>query len=598
LLLHHVMHQENGFARGGSFLVGPMVADLFTYEDLSSDDHAIAEVAEDFVRREVLPKAEAIEAQAPGLMRALIEQAGTLGLLMFDIPECHGGLGVSKGASMLIGERAFKLASFSVAWGAHTGIGTLPLLFYGTAEQKAHYLPKLMNAEMIAAYALTEPASGSDALGAKARAIPTPGGDGYRLTGVKQFITNGGFADLFTVFAKVDGDKFTAFLVERTMPGVSVGPEEHKLGIKGSSTTQLILEDVFVPAANMLGELGKGHKIAFNILNIGRLKLGAGALGGARECLELAVRYARERTQFQTPIASFGAIQRKIAEMAVRIYVTSALGYRTAGLMDEQIAQIDAGAPDYDAQVVKVLEEYTIEQSIVKVFGTETLDFVVDEGLQMLGGYGFTADYPLERHYRDARITRIFEGTNEINRLLIPAVLMKRVMLQGLPLFAFIQEVEADLAAGLEAPETDEPLDRESAAVARAKKLVAYTTMLLMQREPAEIGRKQQHLERFADMIIDVFAMESAVARARKVQQARGVEAAAFDRDIVGVFVADAMERLGNNARVLFANDVVNGELGRHLAAIAHLTAYRPIGVLDARTRIAEKITDAGGMPA
>jgi alkylation response protein AidB-like acyl-CoA dehydrogenase len=598
LLLHHVMHQENGFARGGSFLIGPMVADLFTYEDLSSDDHAIAEVAEDFVRREVLPKAEAIEAQAPGLMRALIEQAGTLGLLMFDIPECHGGLGVSKGASMLIGERAFKLASFSVAWGAHTGIGTLPLLFYGTPEQKAHYLPKLMNAEMIAAYALTEPASGSDALGAKARAIPTPSGDGYRLTGVKQFITNGGFADLFTVFAKVDGDKFTAFLVERTMPGVSVGPEEHKLGIKGSSTTQLILDDVLVPAANMLGELGKGHKIAFNILNIGRLKLGAGALGGARECLELAVRYARERTQFQTPIATFGAIQRKIAEMAVRIYVTSALGYRTAGLMDEQIAHIDAAAPDYDTQVVKVLEEYTIEQSIVKVFGTETLDFVVDEALQMLGGYGFTADYPLERHYRDARITRIFEGTNEINRLLIPAVLMKRVMLQGLPLFGFIQEVEADLAAGLEVPEADEPLGRESAAVARAKKLVAYTTMLLMQREPAEIGRKQQHLERFADMIIDVYGMESAVARARKVQQARGVEAAAFDRDVVGVFVADAMERLGNNARVLFANDVVNGELGRHLAAIARLTAYSPIGVLDARTRIAEKITEAGGMPA
>ncbi len=598
MLLRHVMQQENGFVRGGSFLIGPMVADLFTYEDLSSDDHAIAEVAEGFVRREVLPKAEAIEAQAPGLMRALIEQAGTLGLLMFDIPECHGGLGVSKGASMLIGERAFKLASFSVAWGAHTGIGTLPLLFYGTPEQKAHYLPKLMSGELIAAYALTEPASGSDALGAKARAIPTPGGDGYRLTGVKQFITNGGFADLFTVFAKVDGDKFTAFLVERSMPGVSVGPEEHKLGIKGSSTTQLILDDVFVPAANLLGELGKGHKIAFNILNIGRFKLGAGALGGARECLELAVRYARERTQFQTPIASFGAIQRKIAEMAVRIYVTSALGYRTAGLMDERIAEIDAAAPDYDAQVVKVLEEYTIEQSIVKVFGTETLDFVVDEALQMLGGYGFTADYPLERHYRDARITRIFEGTNEINRLLIPAVLMKRVMLQGLPLFAFVQEVEADLAAGFEDAETDAPLARESAAVERAKKLVAYTTMLLLQREPAEIGRKQQHLERFADMIIDLFAMESAVARARKVQQARGIEAAAIDRDVVGIFVADAMERLGNNARVLFANDVTNGELGRHLATIARLVAYSPIGVLDARTRIAEKITEAGGMPA
>ena len=415
---------------------------------------------------------------------------------------------------------------------------------------------------------------------------------------MKQFITNGGFADLFTVFAKVDGDKFTTFLVERTMPGVSVGPEEHKLGIKGSSTTQLILDDVFVPASNMLGELGKGHKIAFNILNIGRFKLGAGALGGARESLELAVRYARERTQFQTPIASFGAIQRKIAEMAVRIYVTSALGYRTAGLMDDQITRIDAAAPDYDAQVVKVLEEYTIEQSIVKVFGTETLDFVVDEALQMLGGYGFTADYPLERHYRDSRICRIFEGTNEINRLLIPAVLMKRVILQGLPLFDFMKDVEADLAAGIEAAETGAPLEREIAVVERAKKLVAYTTMLLLQREPAEIGRKQQHLERFADMIIDLYAMESAVGRAWKVQQSRGAEASAFDRDVVGIFVADAMERLGNNARILFGNDAPKEDLERHLTTIGRLAAYSPIGVLDARTRIAVRVTDAGGMPS
>jgi alkylation response protein AidB-like acyl-CoA dehydrogenase len=453
-----------------------------------------------------------------------------------------------------------------------------------------------MSGEMIAAYALTEPASGSDALGAKARAVPTPAGDGYRLTGVKQFITNGGFADLFTVFAKVDGDKFTAFLVERGMPGVSVGPEEHKLGIKGSSTTQLILEDVFVPAGNLLGELGKGHKIAFNILNIGRFKLGAGALGGARECLELAVRYARERQQFQVPIASFGAIQRKIAEMAVRIYVASALGYRTAGLMDHLIARIDGGAPDYDSQVVKVLEEYTIEQSIVKVFGTETLDFVVDEALQMLGGYGFTADYPLERHYRDSRITRIFEGTNEINRLLIPAVLMKRVILQGLPLLDFIREVEADLAGGCEDAESVEPLGREIGAVNRAKRLVAYTTMLLLQREPTEMGRKQQHLERFADMIIDLYGMESAVARARKVLESRGVEASAFDRDVVGIFAADAMERLGTNARVLFGNDPANGDLGRHLAIIGRLASYTPIGVLDARTRVAENITAAGGM--
>jgi alkylation response protein AidB-like acyl-CoA dehydrogenase len=590
------MHLQNGCVSGGSFLIGAPVTELFTYEDLSSEEHAIAEVAEGFVRREVLPRAADIEAQAPGLMRSLLEQAGALGLLMYDVPECHGGLGVSKAASMLIGERAFKLASFSVAWGAHTGIGTFPLLFYGTAEQKMRYLPQLMSGELMAAYALTEPGSGSDALGAKARAVPTADGTGYRLTGVKQFITNGGFADLFTVFAKVDGEKFTAFLVERTAPGVSVGPEEHKLGIKGSSTTQIMLDDVFVPADAVLGEIGKGHKIAFNILNIGRFKLGAGALGGARECLEAAVQYARERKQFQTPIASFGAIQRKIAEMAVRIYVTSAVGYRTAGLLDAALAHVDSAAPDYDAQVVKVLEEYTIEQSIVKVFGTETLDFVVDEGLQVLGGYGFTTDYPLERHYRDARITRIFEGTNEINRLLIPAVLMKRVMLQGLPLFDFLSEVEAELVSGAAEAASDAPLAREIAAVARAKKLVAYTTMLLLQREPAEVGRKQQHLERFANMIIDVFAMESAVARAAKNQRARGLEAAAFDRDVVAVFVADAMERLGADARVLFGNDASNGDLERHFGVVARLTAHSPIGVLDARTRIAERITEMGGV--
>ena len=284
---------ENGTVSGGGFLIGKTVRDLFTYEDLSNDDRAIADVAESFVRRDVLPHIDAIEAQAPGLVRSLLQKAGELGLLMFDIPEKHGGLGVSKAASMLIGERAFKLASFSVAWGAHTGIGTLPLVFYGTAAQKARYLPSLATGERIAAYALTEPGSGSDALGAKTKAVPTADGRGYQLTGVKQFITNAGFADLFTVFAKVDGDKFTAFLVERDTPGVSVGAEEHKLGIKGSSTCQLILEDVFVPAENVLGEIGQGHKIAFNILNIGRLKLGAGALGAARECLEAAVNYAQ-----------------------------------------------------------------------------------------------------------------------------------------------------------------------------------------------------------------------------------------------------------------------------------------------------------------
>ncbi len=568
---------DNGDIRGGSFLVGRTVRDLFTYEDLTSDDRDIADVAETFVRRDVLPHTDAIEAQTPGLMRSLLEKAGALGLLGFDIPEKHGGLGISKAASMLLGERSFKLASFSVAWGAHTGIGTLPLLFYGTDEQKGRYLPHLMSGAMIAAYALTEPGSGSDALGAKTRAIPTPDGRSYRLTGVKQFITNGGFADLFTVFAKVDGDKLTAFLVERATPGVSVGAEEHKLGIKGSSTCQLILEDAVVPAENLLGAIGHGHKIAFNILNIGRLKLGAGALGSARECLEFAVKYASERRQFQTPLVEFGAIQRKIADMAARIFVANSLSYRTAGLIDDRIARLDPAAADYDAQVIKAIEEYTIEQSIVKVFGTETLDFVVDEALQMLGGYGFVADYPIERHYRDSRINRIFEGTNEINRLLIPATLMKRVMTQGLPMLEFMQQVEADLASGnghVASPEGS--LAREMDAVDHAKRLVAYTTRLLLQREPAEVGRKQQHLEMFADMIIDLYAMESAVARTFKLIRRRGDEKVKFERDLLTVFLADATDRLTANARRLFANDTDGADLERHLAERRAPLVVRP----------------------
>ncbi|MBI3768145.1 MAG: acyl-CoA dehydrogenase family protein [Deltaproteobacteria bacterium] len=588
---------ENGITAGGSFLVGKTVRDVFAYEDLSGEDCAIAEVAESFVRRDVLPQIDAIEAQTPGLMRSLLEKAGTLGLLMFDIPEQHGGLGVSKAVSTLIGERAFKLASFSIAWGAHTGIGTLPLLFYGTAEQKQRYLPRLMSGEMIAAYALTEPGSGSDALGAKTTATPTA--NGYRLTGVKQFITNGGFADLFTVFAKVDGEKFTAFLVERATPGVSLGPEEHKLGIKGSSTCALILEDVFVPAENLLGELGLGHKIAFNILNIGRLKLGAAALGAARECLEFAVRYASDRKQFQTPLVEFGAIQRKIADMAVRIFVADAISYRTAGLIDTRIARLDRDDPTYDAQVIKAIEEYTIEQSIVKVFGTEALDFVVDEALQMLGGYGYVADYPLERQYRDSRINRIFEGTNEINRLIIPATVMKRVMTQGLPMLAFMQQVEADLASGNGHHQpVDGPLAREIHAVDQAKRLVAYTTRLLLQREPAEIGRQQQHLETFADMIIDLYAMESAVARTAKLIRRRGEEKVKFERDLIAVFLADATERLCGRARRLFGNDTDGHDLARHLANVAQLTPFLPLRVLDARTRIAEHVVGACGVLA
>ena len=588
---------------GGSWLVAPLGSSpQFSGADFSEDDILYAKTAEDFVRDEVLTRLEEIESKKEGVMPALLKRAGELGLLMIDIPEAYGGLGLRKTTSMLVSERGALCASFSVSWGAHTGIGTLPIVYYGTEEQKQRYLPKLATGEWLAAYALTEPQAGSDALAARTRAVLDPDGRTYKLTGTKQFITNAAFADVFIVFAKVDGEKFTAFIVERATPGLSLGPEEHKLGIRGSSTRQVILEDAPVPVDRVLGEIGRGHKIAFNILNIGRFKLGAGAVGAAKDCLRIALGYARDRHQHGRAIASFGMIQRKLADMATRIYVADSMSYRTAGLMDDAAAAVDHDAADAAQHLVtEAVEEYTIEASILKVFGTETLDFVVDEALQMMGGYGFVADYPLERQYRDSRINRIFEGTNEINRLLIPATVMKRVMTHGLPMLDFMQEVDADLTSGNghAAPaDGSRPLAREIHAVDEAKRLVAYTTRLLLQREPAEIGRKQQHLEAFADMIIDLYAMESAVARTAKLIRRHGEEKVKLERDLIAVFLADATDRLCARARRLFGNDTDGRELERHLANVAKLTPFLPLRVLDARARIAEHVVGAGGVLA
>lgn len=580
---------------GASWLVDPVgTRPQFTGSDFTDDDRLYAKTAEDFVRSEVLPQIERIEAQEPGLMPALLKRAGELGLLMIDVPEEYGGLGLHKTTSMLVSESGALCASFSVSWGAHTGIGSLPTVYYGTDAQKRKYLPRLATGEWLAAYALTEPGSGSDALGAKTVAARQPDGS-FRLTGVKQFITNAGFADLFTVFAKVDGEKFTAFLVERTSPGLSTGAEEKKLGIKGSSTRQLILEDVHVAADAVLGQIGQGHKIAFNILNIGRFKLGAGAIGAAKECLRIALDYARDRKQFGQPIASFGMVQKKLADMATRIYVADSMSYRTAGLMDAAEAALERGAPDYVARLIREsIEEYTIEASALKVFGTESLDFVADEALQVLGGYGFTAEYPVERHYRDSRINRIFEGTNEINRLIIPATLLKRIGTGGLPYMDFLSKVDVEIAQGATwASASQGALEREYRATEVSKRVVAYITRVLVEKDLASLKDKQQHLEILSNMIIDVFAMDSAVNRTRLL---KGHGTDADDRlrlMMTNIFVASAAERVIDGARRLLVNEFEGDELRRHLK-LEDIIPRIPIRTVAVKTRVAEALAAQG----
>jgi alkylation response protein AidB-like acyl-CoA dehydrogenase len=580
---------------GAGWLMTPVgTVEQFTGADFGEDDLLYARTAEDFVRGEVLPQLEALEAKQEGLMPALLKRAGELGLLMVDIPERYGGLGLTKTTSMLVSERGALCASFSVSWGAHTGIGTLPLVYYGTEEQKQRYLPKLATGEWLAAYALTEPQAGSDALAAKTRAALEPDGKAYRLTGTKQFITNAGFADLFTVFAKIDGEKFTAFLVERTTPGVSLGPEEHKLGIRGSSTRQLILEDAAVPTDCVLGEIGRGHKIAFNILNIGRFKLGAGSIGAAKDCLAIALQYARERHQHGRAIASFGMIQRKLADMATRIYVADSMSYRTAGLMDQAAADVGHDGADAGRLVSEAVEEYTIECSILKVFGTETLDFVADEALQVLGGYGFTADYPVERHYRDSRINRIFEGTNEINRLIIPATLVKRIGRGKLPYLDFLQQVDHEIADRAAWPPTvPGPLSREVRAAEVAKRVIGYTARLLIERSLDSLKDKQQHLEILANMLIDAYAMDSVVGRTQRLLGHGPKEDDELRLAMTNVFVSSANERVIDGARRILVNEFEGEELRKHLALEA-IVPRMPIRTIAVKTRISEALVAQG----
>jgi alkylation response protein AidB-like acyl-CoA dehydrogenase len=561
-------------------------ASMLTPERLSDEHRLIAQTAREFAEKEVIPGIDRLETKDWAFARQLLLRCGELGLLGVDAPEEYGGVGLDKAAALVVSSHTAGSASFSAAFGATGNLAISPILYFGTAEQKTRYLPKLISGELVGAYALSESGSGSDALGASARAARLPDG-GFSLTGEKMWITNGGFADVFIVFAKVDGEQFTAFIVERGFAGVSTGHEEHKMGLHGSSTTPLLLQDAQVPAANLLGEIGKGHKVAFNVLNFGRYKLGAMCVGGCYGAIGESARYAATRRQFGKPISEFGAIKHKLAEMTVQNYAIESLTYRTAGLIDASIEQ--NGGP---GAVLAAMEEFAIEASIAKVAGSETLNFVFDENVQIHGGNGFVKDYPAERHYRDARVNRIFEGTNEINRLLITGMLIKRAVKGDLPLIPAARKLQDEILAGpggLE-PRGDGPLDEQKAAVQAFKKIALMSLGLAMQRYGEALTDEQEVLMAIADIVIAVACAESVLLRA---SSAAG-PLATLHLDAAAIFINDAAARVDASAKYLLAAMAEGDTLRTHLAALRRLLKVTPIDTVSRRRRIADETIRRG----
>jgi alkylation response protein AidB-like acyl-CoA dehydrogenase len=575
--------------RGGAWLLETSEPDdCFCREAFSDEHRLIRGTAEAFLRQEVLPALDALERKDWALARTLLRRCGDLGLLGTDAPEALGGVGLDKVSSMIVGEEMGGCASFATAYGAQSGLALVPLLYFGTDEQQQRYVPRLVSGELVGAYALSESGSGSDALGARARATRTADGD-YSLTGEKMWITNGGFADLFVVFAKVDGEAFTAFLVERDFPGVSTGNEEHKLGLHGSSTTPLILQEARVPAANVLGEIGRGHKVAFNVLNFGRLKLGAMCSGGARYVIAEAARYAAQRQQFGQPIARFGAIRWKLADMAVREFAVESMLFRAAGSIDAAIA--DDNSP---ARALAVLEEFAIEASILKVAGSETLDAVIDENVQIHGGNGFVRDYPAERHYRDSRVNRIFEGTNEINRLLIPGMLVRRALKGGLPLTEAAKRLQDELLQPVLEPATDDAFEAAGRTVAGIKQAALIVLGTALQRFGSALSDEQEILSLTADILIDAYAGESCLLRARRV--------AAGDPDSLHATVAlinvhDAAGRVETAARQALEAMADGDDLRVLLSALRRILKPPPLNPVAARRRVADAVLGRSGYP-
>ncbi|MFY9225608.1 MAG: acyl-CoA dehydrogenase family protein [Blastocatellia bacterium] len=580
--------------KGGSFLIEEKKpSEIFTPEDFSEEQRAIAKTTRDFIMGEVYPNRNEIENKNMDVLTSLLRKAGEIGLLSFDIPEKYEGLGLDKVCSMLVAENlAPGGGSFAVSHGGHTGIGTWPIIYFGTEAQKKHYLPKLATGELLAAYALTEPHSGSDALAAKTRAVLSEDGKYYTLNGTKMWITNAGFADVFVTFAKVDGEKFSGFIIEKSFPGVSTGGEEHKMGIKGSSTRTLELNDAKVPVENLLGEIGKGHLIAFNVLNMGRFKLGAGCVGGAKAALKDAIAYANERHQFNKPISSFGAIKQKLAEMAIQAYAVESAVYRTAGLIDQALEGVDA---DDNAGILKGIEEFAIECSAMKVYGTEMLDFVVDEMVQVYGGYGYSEEYPAAVAYRDSRINRIFEGTNEINRLLIPGMLLKKAMKGELPIMAAAKQLMDEL---LSFPSMDEDEDgvlaEEQKLVRNAKKVVLMVAGAAAQKYMQAISDQQELLMGVANIIMETYAMESALLRTLKYVAANSEEKADLRIEATRTFISDAMDRIEITARPLLAAVAEGDMLRTQVAALKRFTRHTAYNTIQSRQRIANAMIESG----
>jgi alkylation response protein AidB-like acyl-CoA dehydrogenase len=572
---------------GGAFLIRETLPDeVFVPEAFTAEQRMMADATDAFVRGEVLPRSEAIERLEPELTPRLMRQAGELGLLAPDVPAEYGGLGLDLATAALIAERMAPQASFAVAFGTHTGIGTLPIVFFGTQAQKARYLPRLASGELIAAYALSETDSGSDALAARTRAVLNPAGTHYVLNGTKMWISNAAFAGLFVLFAKVDGQQFTAFLVERETPGLTTGREEHKIGIKGSSTRRVILEDAAVPVENVLGEVGKGHLVAFNSLNYGRFKLAAATLGGSKASLGAAARYAKERRQFGTPIAQFGLIRQKLGEMATRLYACESAVYRTAGLIDARRAT--------GADHLAAVEEYAVECSLLKVSCSEMLDYVVDEALQIHGGYGYTEEFSVARAYRDARINRIFEGTNEINRLFVPDMLMRRARRGRLPLIEEIGKLQRELSSL--PPPADAPLGllaAETRAVAEGKKLALLIAGAAVQRFGEDLAHQQEVLAIVSDMVLDLYLAESALLRCRRLPEpAEDWRAAATT-----LFVNDMVGRLEAGTRTVAAALAVGDELRSQLAALRRFTRWTPVDTISLRRQVADAVLARDGYP-